>query len=129
MDPRLFVPTEKGDVVAAQRAVAAGYPAVAPVLSDLFGWLRDGNWPVFAILAPFLVGIGMPIVTDVKEILGGHDDIWKYWVLSYVSADASLEVLGALRDVLLRIANSPTLGEKQEEIDVLANEALARLGR
>src|SRR4051794_33391359 len=71
-----LIPAHKADLAAAERAVAAGYPAVQPVLGDLFQWLQDGNWPVFVVLAPFIASLGAVSADEVRRVLQSEDDVW-----------------------------------------------------
>jgi hypothetical protein len=91
--------------------------------------LKDGNWPVFAVLAPFVASLGRVIVSYVKQVLSTNDDVWKYWVLSGVVRSASPEVVDDIRSELERISARPTEGEAEEEVDKAAAELLgARRG-
>src|SRR5688500_18615540 len=51
-DINSLVPRNKHDRKRAAAAIAAGYPAVAPVLPEMLEWLQDMNWPVAQDLAP-----------------------------------------------------------------------------
>ena len=62
-----LIPKSKSDLETANRAVAAGYPAVKPVLGELVEWLKDYNWPVAHVLAPFLAKIGIPLVPHIDH--------------------------------------------------------------
>ena len=127
-DLRALLPKSKFDVENARAIVACGYPAVTPVLRELITWLQDINWPVAGVIAPFLAGLGPPIVAEVRYVLGTDDSIWKYWVLTNVVAMASTEVVEALREELTRLATDPTSDEAVEEVDIEAREILRRLG-
>jgi hypothetical protein len=116
---RSLLPQHKFDLERANEIVARGYPAVAPVIPELIAWLRDYNWPVARIIAPFLVTIGAPLQPDIRRVLQSEDDIWKYWVLSCVVAE-SPALAEALRDDLERLAATPTTGEAAEGVDAVA---------
>lgn len=118
-----LVPRHKLDLERAQAAVAAGYPAVAPVLPALLEWVQDMNWPVARVLAPLLASIGVPMEAHIREVLGGPDCIWKYWVLQEVVAQ-SADLRRALRPELVRLASAATNSEKEEELDALAQSLL-----
>ena len=109
----LLVPIDKFDLARAEAAVAAGYPAVAPVLPQLLKWMQDCNWPVARVLAPFLATIGSPLLSHIRDVLATDDNVWKYWVLSYL-VEGSPPVAEALREELRRYAHSPTPGEAAE---------------
>ena len=72
MDERALVPSSKGDLPAAKRAVAAGWPAVEPVLPELLEWIQDVNWPVAPVLMPFLASLGDPLVPHLRPIFAGR---------------------------------------------------------
>jgi len=104
---RALVPRGKWDLARAEEAVAAGYPAVDPILPELLEWLQDYNWPVAHVLVPFLASIGIPLVPHVRHVLDTDDEIWKYWVVSIIMGESN-EVAAAFRDELERLARSPT---------------------
>ncbi|WNG51859.1 DUF5071 domain-containing protein [Archangium minus] len=119
-----LLPRHKTDLDNAHRVVERGYPAVAPLLPQLLEWVKDGNWPVAHILAPFLASIGSPIVPHVRDILRGDDDLWKYYVVARIVRMMPRATAEALRPELTRIASDPTSGEEVEAIDDLAAEIL-----
>ncbi|HLA95961.1 MAG TPA: DUF5071 domain-containing protein, partial [Pyrinomonadaceae bacterium] len=106
-----------------EAAIAAGYPAVEPVLPQLLEWLQDMNWPVAQTLATFLAGIGPPLIPHVKKIFETDDEIWKYWVIREILTE-SQPLTEALQTELKRIASYPTKSELEEELDVEAREVL-----
>jgi hypothetical protein len=119
-----LVPRSKFDVATAERAVAAGWPAVEPVLPELLEWLQDYNWPVSRVLAPFLASIGEPLVPHVRPILQGEDAIWKYWIIVAVVADAPVAVVDRLRADLERLVERPSQRELEEEVPDVARRVL-----
>ncbi|AVP96806.1 DUF5071 domain-containing protein [Ahniella affigens] len=125
MRPELFalLPCDKSDTAKAEAVIAAGYPAVEPLLPRLIEWVQDMNWPVAVVLAPFLAGIGRPMEDHVRQVLMTTDEVWKYWVLECI-VGKSAELLECLRPELERIASSPTEGEAGEEIHLLAQSLL-----
>jgi hypothetical protein len=122
-DVSTLVPRDKFDVARAEAAVAAGYPAVTPVLPALLDWLRDMNWPVARVLGPFLASIGAPLAGNLREILDGTDLSWKYWVIREVIAQ-SPELQGIFRSDLARLATNPSRAEQSEDLGEVAREAL-----
>lgn len=122
-DIRTLIPQNKSDIERAEKAVAAGYPAVEPILPELLEWIQDANWPVARVLAPFLGSIGSPLIPHIRKILATDDNIWKYWTLSYL-VQGSPDVAAALREDIQRYANSPTPDESAEGLDELARTIL-----
>lgn len=124
-----LVPESKSDVTRARAAERAGYPAITPVVNDLLGWLRDGNWPVAHVLAPFLRGLGPvpPLVGGIRSILVGIDSVWKYWVLHGVLDGWDGGELIVLEPQLNALTASPSPSDVAEEVDLIAGELLDRL--
>jgi hypothetical protein len=127
MDATDLVPQHKSDIQRAHAAVAAGYPAVEPVLGDLLTWLQDMNWPVAQVLAPFLATIGLPLASHVRAVLDGDDLVWKYWIVRAVLG-VSRPLAQAFRADIERVARSPTESEASEEIDEVARDVLLTYG-
>jgi hypothetical protein len=125
-DDHPLVPRHKDDLTRAEAAVAAGWPAVSPVLPDLLEWLKDYNWPVAHVLAPLLATVGLPAVPHVRRILASDDDIWKRWILSCV-VEPRLDVVTALRPDLERIVLGRAEGEVAEGVIEIAEELLRRV--
>jgi hypothetical protein len=122
-DIRTLIPKDKFDTGRAEQVVAAGYPAIEPILPELLEWIQDCNWPVARILAPFLGTIGAPLIPYIRKILATDDTMWKYWTLSYL-VQGSPDVVAALRDDLERYASSPTPDEAANELDEVARDIL-----
>jgi len=126
-DPNGFVPHEKHDHESANRAIAAGYPAIEPVLWHLLEWIQDMNWPVAQTLAPFLASIGTPLVPQTKKIFETDDEMWKYGIMGEIFLEAP-EVAEEFRDKLKRVAYTPTESEITEEIPKRALYVLQHYG-
>lgn len=81
-DLKTFLPRDKHDLDNVQLLINIGYPAVSPVLPELFEWIQDMNWPVTQKIALFLVDIGRPILPHIESVLKSNDSEWKYFVCS-----------------------------------------------
>ena len=122
-----FVPRDKRDLVAAHRAVEAGWPAVQPVVGELTDWCLDGNWPVAQVLAPFLGSLGAAVADQVRAILQADDAPAKYFILTGVVEAMPASGVAALADELRRLVSRPTPAEAAEQLPELAEQQLARL--
>jgi hypothetical protein len=120
------LPSHKSDLAAAESAVRLGWPTVEPVAMELLTWLQDINWPVAQVLASFLEGVGADLAPYVRQVLQAEDDVWKYYVIQAVVA-RSPSLSRALEVELHRIARYPTVSEHQEEVDLVAGDALELL--
>lgn len=126
-DVRTLIPGYKHDHETADAAIAAGYPAVEPILFELLEWIQDMNWPIAQKLAPFLASIGPPLAPHIREIFKTDDEVWKRWVILDI-LEHSPELTKALRDELEQIATSPTEDEADDELDIEARRLLSKLG-
>lgn len=121
-----LVPTSKSDFEACKRLANASDADVGPVVPQLLEWLQDMNWPVAVHVRDRLAKVVTDIIEPVRTVLIGHDDIWKYWLVSSLLPQADSRVVTALSAELSRIAFRPTDGEKSEEVDVAAKDLLGR---
>ena len=97
-----------------------------PALPNLLEWVQDGNWPVAGVFLPFLASVGAPLAAHVRHVFQTDDEQWKYFVLCNIVGE-SRELALALVVDLERLAESPTKGELNEGLNVLANELLEKL--
>ena len=116
-------PKGKDDIATARRAVAAGYPAVEPVLYELLTWLQDCNWPVAHELFDFLASIGAPLAPHIRRVFDGDDYVWQYWLIGLFRE--SPELYSIFRADIHRLASSPTQNEHVNELDALCAELIA----
>lgn len=124
-----LLPRDKHDTDTAAALVALGWERVACVAPQMLAWLQDGNWPVAAVLRPFLVAQGARLAPHVKPVFATDDDVWKYFILADLVRQ-SPELASALGTELARMAGSPTAGERLEGVAAQAQEILAtRNGR
>lgn len=125
-DLSALIPRDKLDVRTARKVVARGYPAVAPILPELLEWVKDMNWPVAEVLAPFFAGIGLPLAHELRRILRTEDTMWKYWVLTAIVAE-SPPLAATLHEDILRIAGASAANEDEEEVRARAADILRGL--
>jgi hypothetical protein len=121
------LPRKKTDFVRAERAVALGYPGIAPIVPRLLEWLQDINWPVAQVLQPMLAGIGLPISNDLRAILVRDDFVWSQWILEYV-VFYSDELVNDLRSEIVRLAALPRDNPEASDLADSAQELLRRKG-
>lgn len=122
-DPRRWVPRHKHDHEHVRQAIAAGWPAVAPVLPELLQWLQDMNWPVAKGLTPFLASIGEPLVPEIRRIIATDDVMWKCWVVQEL-VKPNPAVLATLRPDLVAIATMEPRDEDEAYLRDVVQEAL-----
>ena len=123
---RVLLPRSKMDVKRAKTIAEYGYPAVAPYMGELTGWLQDPNWPISKVVARFFIDIGVPIVPEIRRVLQTTGGTWKRNVLTVVS-HCSTEVVELLKPELIRIVTQPTTDETAEDVVSIAKELLQNL--
>ncbi len=119
------IPKDKFDHDAVKRAVEIGYPGINPILPDLLVWLQDINWPVARDLVPLLKDAGTGIAPHIIAILNSTDSGWKYSVVSYLCESVSSDVWALIEPDVVRLAMAPSERDAQEEVHLVAAEALA----
>ncbi len=126
-DIRDLIPRNKFDLERAQAAIAAGYPAVAPILPELLSWIADMNWPIAEVIAPFLASIGEPLAPHIERVFETDDDVWKGWIIHYVIGE-SPQLAHIFRGHLERFAWFPTHSERDESVEEYAQNVLRKYG-
>jgi hypothetical protein len=121
---RKLLPADKDDVAAVAAMAAQGYPAVQPVILDLFKWIRNEAWPVAGPAVEFLASIGPRLASEVLEVLGSRDDLLKAIVLRRIVSGWPGDDVRALSPQLFLIA---TDGQSYGA-DLLALRLLAQHG-
>ena len=122
-----IVPADKHDFEAVRALKASPDEAVLENITELHVWLKDWNWPVARPVCERLNTLGIASADPVGEILQGEDDVWKYWILKFLLPDTDEIVRGKLQEEIVRIANAPSAGENEEEVNIAAKELLGTL--
>ncbi len=120
---RLPLPRDKHDTQNAHALVALRWEELQPLMPHILEWVQDANWPVAAVLLPYLAGIGPRLAPYVQTVLASDDEPWKYLVLQRIvrpSPGLALALEGELR----RFARAPTLAELEEGVAEVAREIL-----
>jgi hypothetical protein len=63
---------------------------------------------------------------EIKKVLKTDDEIWKFACLDILVKKVPAECIQELKSDLIRLAKSPSEGEKIEGIDKLAKEILKK---
>ena len=125
MTPRMHLPLprDKHDTQHAQALIALPWDDIAPAMPQILEWVQDVNWPVAAVLLPYLAGVGARLAPYVKTVLAGNDEQWKYFILQG-SVRHSPGLATALNGELTRFALMPTPGELEAGVAEVAREIL-----
>ncbi|MDP4145726.1 MAG: DUF5071 domain-containing protein [Bacillota bacterium] len=87
-----------------------GYPSVDFLLSDLFEWLENMNWPGALKIADFLITIGEPVIPHIRKVLTSRDNECKGNLISYVVRELPASLIERLEVELLDLAHLNTPG-------------------
>lgn len=125
MTPRMTLPLprDKHDTQHAQALIALPWDDIAPAMPQILEWVQDANWPVAAVLLPYLADIGPRLGPHVKTVLAGNDEQWKYFILQGIVRHAP-GLAAALNGELTRFALTPTPGELEEGVAEVARAIL-----
>ncbi len=122
---RKLLPSNKDDVAAVEAISARGYPAVQPILLDLFKWIRDESWPVAKPACEFLISIGPRLAPEVLEILRSRDDLLKAVVLRQIVSQWPSDDVSSLSSRLFLIAtDGQSWGADLSALRLLAQHGL-----
>lgn len=94
----------------------------------LIEWLQDYNWPPADLICEYL--LKFPLITYKKEILeifNSNDDVWKYWILLRLIKPAITKKDNWLIPKIENIVLNPSFGEKENEVDEIAQEVIAQI--
>ena len=97
---------------------------IVPYLAELVDWLADMNWPVAKPVMEKLETVGGALSPVLINVLKGDDHQHKYYLLSGLLLRCRPEVREACMSEVVRIINDPSDLEKQEEVDLVAQDVL-----
>lgn len=123
-----YLPTDKHDFDRVHQLKQMERTALLPLLPDLMEWIQDMNWPIAREVAELLLTFPNELVPLIKEVLATNDDVWKYWCLIILVKKLPEDMRKHLKAELTRLVESPTAGEKLEELDEIAREILRTIG-
>lgn len=122
-----FLPRDKFDFERVNKLKELDKEELIPLLPGLLEWIQDMNWPIALEVADVLITFPEELTPLIKNVLSTHDDIWKYWCLTYLVKRMQLENRKQLFNELTKLVESPSPGEKLEELDELAAEIINEL--
>ena len=88
------------------------------VLPELILWIADFNWPIAKDIIPVLIKYPKILIPVIKNSLNisQNDDILKYWILIKLIPELPVEYQHMLLNDIERIYKTPTLSEKNENV-------------
>ncbi|MEM8898599.1 MAG: DUF5071 domain-containing protein [Bacteroidota bacterium] len=120
-----FIPTRKDDFDALSLLEEASWEEIQPHIKALLEWLQDMNWPIAGKVASILYPYVNHFQNELVDIFSSHDDMWKFWCLSYLLVEnPNFQPDSNLLRELARIRKQPTSGEAAEELHEIVNSIL-----
>ncbi|AZN38323.1 DUF5071 domain-containing protein [Paenibacillus albus] len=120
-----LIPKDKFDVgtLAKLKAVDPTQTNLQPILSELFEWIQDINWPIAKELCIILASFKPEdIIPYIQMVLKSGDEGWQYSCIRYLIPKLPSEVRGIIALDLRRVIDNPTYNETWCEIDIAARE-------
>lgn len=121
------LPKDKFDTEAVKSLSQLDDKQIAPIVPQLLTWLQDMNWVIAPLVCELLAKHPKVAEPHLYALLRPEntDDIWKYNIIKYLLS----QWYGHPNDdritsEIMRIAEHPTEGEKQELADEAASEFL-----
>jgi hypothetical protein len=120
-----LIPKHKDDFSPFEKLKNHSIEEIRPIIMDILYWLKDGNWPISSAVADLFEDKIDQIESEIIQILKSSDDeIWKYWVISRLLFQPDSTLPKSILNELTRIKTNPTIEEKREEVNLVAEEAL-----
>ena len=119
-----MLPIDKFDLASIGLLERMPEELVEPYLPQLLSWLQDGNWPIAKPLGAVLGKMGSKVVPSLLDVLHGTDSAWKYWCIELLVKQMPHEARKEIQSQLIALASSPSADDEQEEVHLVAQEAL-----
>lgn len=119
-----YLPRDKHDFERVNQLKNLSREELVLLLPGLMEWVQDMNWPIAEEVSELLLTCPDEIIPLIKDVLVTNDDIWKYWCLIILVEKLPKDLIVQLKSGLIRLVESPTAGEKLEELDEIALEIL-----
>lgn len=125
----IYLPRDKHDFERVNQLHTLESSIVIALIPNLVEWLQDINWPISTEIATILLRYPEETIPHIKDVLKSNDDIWKEWSLRYFIKELPKHLIKEFQRELIRIANTPTKGELQEEVNETALMILETINR
>jgi len=123
-----LLPKDKFDIDTVKKLKGLNREELIPLLPKLLEWIQDMNWVIAPKIAELLLNnFPSEIIPHIRKVFETEDDIWKFWCLEVLVKYLPFDSKMVLKKDLIRLAESPSEGEKWEEVDVKAKELLKQL--
>lgn len=113
-----LIPNNKFDTSTIEKLNQLTDEEIAPILPALLKWIQDINWPVARAVLPVLALHQVALIPLILRVLSPEetDEIWKYWIITYLMPLFSDANRTAILSSIKRIAERPTENERLEEV-------------
>ena len=115
-----YIPKDKYDLDAVERAEKIGFPALNPILSSLLEWTIDSNWPIAPSMGRLLNKAGPELIPLIKKIFHSDDGTAKYHMIIVLLSEPSDFLRKSVKPEIERLAYHPTKKDIEEEVNEVA---------
>ena len=102
-----YIPHDAQDIENARHIIRLGYPAIAPVMRDLFGLMRVSDSPAADLIAEYFRTLGKAISDDLLKALSKESCWIRHRILSTIIPGWSAEDIETLKVELCCVATQP----------------------
>lgn len=118
------IPTSKHDLATTEKLHQYSIGELRPIIPALLEWMQDGNWPVFVPVRDYLKKYVAEIQDEILAIFRTDDDVWKYWILlSFGEKITDPRLIEEIK----RMMQQPTVSEKEEGLEEIAQELVGKM--
>jgi len=126
MDYEELIPKHKSDFETIERLKTSNIDEIKPIVEELLKWLQDGHWEISRPLSQILKPHANEISDSIIRILKSNDEEWKYYVIYSLLCKNKVLIKKEIRNELVRIKESPTRSEIENEVQEIAMSALEK---
>ena len=126
-DVRNLIPKDKFDTSTTEKLMSLEDDAIDTIIPELLKWIQDMNWPVASHIIRVFVYHRAVTETYLPDLLKPEqtDEEWKYNIIApllmkWPSKPCDNRIVGEI----MRIAECPTVSEKEDYVDEAAKKYL-----
>lgn len=121
-----YIPKTKDDRTAVNFLRLCSFGDIKDDVSVLLEWLQDLHWDVARDIGTYLAPYVNEISMELVKILSSNDNEWKFGVLTSLIAESKVKLNKELLAALSRIAEHPSDGEINEELNTIAENMVKK---
>lgn len=121
-----YIPKTKDDLAAIHFLRLCSFDDIKDDVGVLLEWLQDLHWEVARDIGTYLAPYVNECSIELLKILSSNDNEWKFGILTSLIAESKVKLNQELLAALSRIAEHPSDGEIDEELNILAEDIIKK---